>query len=283
MNLPNLVVIGAMKCGTSSLHRYLSHHPEIFMSRKKELCFFAERWDHGVEWYREQFPEHAPVRGESSPNYAKYPAFSEAPERMHAVLGDDVKLVYVVRDPIDRIVSHYVDAYSHERERLSLDDALADLEDNNYVNCSRYAMQLDRYLPFFGMSQILVVAAEDLRERRRATLATIFQFLGVDDSFWCAEHEEVVNRASDRRRKNAIGAVASHVANRLNPVGLAVEIEPQRRRPGRMVKTYVSLTSRRIALPQLGEARRRELTAFLRDDVARLRELTGLGLETWAV
>jgi hypothetical protein len=281
MNLPNLVVIGAMKCGTSSLHRYLSHHPEIFMSRKKELCFFAERWDLGLDWYRAQFPEPAPVRGESSPNYSKHPAFPGVPERMHGVLGEDVKLVYVVREPVERIVSHYVDAYSHGRERRSLDDALAELEDNNFVNCSRYAMQLEQYLPFFPMSRILVVTAEDLSERRRETLAGIFRFLGVDDSFWCPEHEEVVNRASERRRRNVAGNVAARVAGRLNPVGMAVQIEPDRRRSGRLVRTYVSLTSRKIERPELSASRRRELVEFLRDDVARLRDLTGMGLETW--
>jgi sulfotransferase family protein len=282
-HLPNLVVIGAMKCGTSSLHRYLSHHPEIFMSRKKELCFFAERWDHGIGWYREQFPEAAPIRGESSPNYTKYPAFADVPARMHTVLGDDIKLVYVVRDPIARIVSHYVDAYSHEREHRSLDDALEDLKGNHYVNCSRYAMQLDQYLAFFPLSRMLVVSAEDLRDRRREALARIFRFLGVDASFWCPEHEEVVNAGSDRRKRNALGAAATRAARRLNPVPLAVEVEPQPRRHKRLIGAYVSLTSRRIEAPQLGELRRRELVSLLREDADRLRELSGLALESWPV
>jgi hypothetical protein len=282
-HLPNLVVVGAMKCGTSSLHRYLSHHPQIFMSRKKELCFFAQRWENGLDWYLDQFPEPAPIRGESSPNYTKYPAFAGVPERMHAVLGDDVKLVCVVRDPIARIVSHYVDAYSNERERRSLDDALDGLEDNHYVNCSRYAMQLERYLPFFPMSSILVVPAEDLRDARAESLRRIYRFLGVDDAFWCAEHEEVVNAASDRREKNLLGTLAARTARRLNPVGLSVEIEPQPRRSKRLIRAYVSLTSRRIEVPELAAARRRELAAFLRDDAERLRELSGLSLEGWTV
>lgn len=101
--LPNLVVIGGMKCGTSSLHYYLSLHPQISMSEPKELSFFAENWPRGRDWYEAHFPEDLPIRGESSPNYMKHPAFPGVPERMVSLVPD-AKLVYLVRDPIARIV-----------------------------------------------------------------------------------------------------------------------------------------------------------------------------------
>src|SRR6266480_7909195 len=73
--LPNLIVLGAQKCGTSGLHYYLSLHPEVWMSRPKELNFFLEErnWNRGVDWYRRHFDPDARVRGEASPNYTAYP------------------------------------------------------------------------------------------------------------------------------------------------------------------------------------------------------------------
>src|ERR687898_136777 len=73
--LPNLVVLGAQKCGTSGLHFYLDLHPEIAMSMPKELNFFIEErgWPRGTDWYMQHFDPDAPIRGESSPNYTTYP------------------------------------------------------------------------------------------------------------------------------------------------------------------------------------------------------------------
>ena len=183
VELPNLIVIGAMKCGTSSLHHYLSQHPDVVMSEQKELNFFAEErvWQRGLDWYATNFPSGTAVRGESSPNYTKYPAFEGVPERLHGTLPD-AKLVYLLRDPIERIVSHYVDAFSFGRENGTLEETLSDLDDNHYVNCSSYAMQLERYLPFFPLSHILILTTEAMRDERRATLARAFRFLEVDDS-----------------------------------------------------------------------------------------------------
>jgi hypothetical protein len=277
-NLPNLLVIGGMKCGTSSLHYYLSLHPEIFMSEEKELCFFAERWDRGLDWYARQFPSAAPVRGESSPNYTKYPKLGGVPARIHSVVPD-ARLVYLVRDPVERIVSHYVDACSWGRERRTLDDAVREPEDNHYVNCSRYAMQLEQYLPYFPQSSILVVTSDDLREHRRETLGRIFGFLDVDARWWDAACELVLNTTPERRRKNLLGRAAARAAGRLDATALAVTGYRHRAKP--LVRAFVGATSSRLEPPRLSAARERELRSILGEDVARLRELTGLALDSW--
>ena len=108
--LPNLIIIGGLKCGTTSLHHYLNLHPEIAMSRPKELNFFVSElnWPLGRDWYAGHFDRSARIRGESSPHYTNRPSFNGVPGRMHELLGSDVRLVYVVRDPIDRILSHYL-------------------------------------------------------------------------------------------------------------------------------------------------------------------------------
>ena len=106
--LPNLIVIGAQKCGTSSLHNYLAAHPQIAMSRVKEINFFNEetRWAYGTEWYARHF-EPGEVRGESSPAYAFLPESEGTAERMHEVVPN-ARLIYIVRDPVERIRSNYL-------------------------------------------------------------------------------------------------------------------------------------------------------------------------------
>ena len=107
--LPNLVVIGGLKCGTTSLHHYLNLHPEVEMSRPKELNFFVAElnWSLGPDWYSSHFGGGAPIRGESSPHYTNRPRFDGVAERMRSMLAD-ARLIYMVRDPIDRMLSHYL-------------------------------------------------------------------------------------------------------------------------------------------------------------------------------
>ncbi|HET9119805.1 MAG TPA: hypothetical protein VFN72_04675, partial [Solirubrobacterales bacterium] len=83
--LPNLIIIGGLKCGTTSIHHYLGLHPEINMSKPKELNFFVEElnWDLGLDWYEGRFDSRFPVRGESSPHYTNMPYFEGVPERIH--------------------------------------------------------------------------------------------------------------------------------------------------------------------------------------------------------
>ena len=133
--LPNLVIIGGMKCGTTSLHYYLSQHPEIYMSRDKELDFFIEEknWHKGIEWYESQFNVQAKVIGETSPNYTCRHCFPGVPKRMNELLPD-AKLIYLVRHPIKRIVAHYLHNYSEGLESRDLEETLLDSETNQYLS-----------------------------------------------------------------------------------------------------------------------------------------------------
>ena len=189
--LPTFLVIGAMKCGTTSLYRYLADHPEIGMSPRKEIEFFSDdaNWARGGDWYREHFQDFAGALavGECSTGYTKFPAYPDAPARI-AELLPNAKLVYLVRDPVARIRSHYEHSVLAGRERLPIE--LAVLENPEYLDISRYATQLRRYLEHFDASQILVMDSATLRHDRRAAIANIYEFLDVDDSWWDAALEE---------------------------------------------------------------------------------------------
>ena len=183
LTLPNLIVIGAQKCGTSGLHYYLSLHPEVSMSTPKELNFFiTERnYPRGLEWYSRHFDATARCRGEASPNYTAYPQHLGVPERIAAVVPD-VRLVYIVRDPIERITAHFVHNFAKRREKGDLRATLMH-PNTSYVTRSKYFMQLQRYLAHFDEEQILVLDQRDLRDDRMPTLRRLFEFAGVDPGF----------------------------------------------------------------------------------------------------
>ena len=103
---PDFIIIGAMRAGTTALADLLSRHPEIGMSRLKETDYFiAEKnFSRGPVWYQSLFPMDRPIRGEASPNYAKSDVFAGVPQRIHAA-RPDVRLIYIVRDPVERFWS----------------------------------------------------------------------------------------------------------------------------------------------------------------------------------
>lgn len=182
--LPNLIVIGGLKCGTTSVHHYLNLHPQIAMSRPKELNYFVTELnrDLGADWYRSHFDPAARIRGESSPHYTNLPRFAGVAERMAAELEDGTRLIYMVRDPIDRILSHYVHNTGGGYEGRPIEQALA-APGSSYVERSRYATQLDPFLQRFGAERVRIISQDELRDRRAETMRGAFEFLGVDAGF----------------------------------------------------------------------------------------------------
>ena len=187
--LPNLVLIGGLKCGTTSLHHYLNLHPQIAMSRPKELNFFVAElnWSLGAEWYASHFDPAAEVRGETSPHYTNRPRLDGVAPRMRTLISD-TKLVYAVRDPVERLLSHYVHNVGGGYESRPLEEVLAD-EGSAYVDRGRYAYQLEPYLEAFDRDAIAIVAQDELRADREGTMRSLFEFLGVDAGFRSPEFE----------------------------------------------------------------------------------------------
>ena len=274
--LPNLVVIGARKAGTTSLYHYLRRHPDIWMSREKELDFFvAERnWRRGRAWYERFFEADCAVRGEASPAYASLPRHPGVAERMAAMVPE-ARIVYLVRDPVERLLSHYAMDVAIGRERRALDDVARD-EAGAFVAEGRYWMQLEPYLERFPAERILVLDAEELLRRRARTLRRLFAFLGVEEGFTSEGFAEVhMRRPARRRRRPAAAAV-----NALNRgLGKARSYELRQRVPGPLRRLLTS----ELEGPELGAAQRRRLEGLFAEDVARLREFTGSELGTWSV
>lgn len=214
--LPTFIVIGAMKSGTTSLYEYISAHPGAFTTTPKEPEFFSTNWDRGLDWYRNAFAgaEEFAAAGEFSTSYTKYPFVSGVAERMALVIPD-VKLVYVVRDPVERIRSMYMHEVVRGRERESFDRAVRRAPQSHldsYLDLSRYAYQLGQYLEHFSREQILVIRSEDLRDQRAATMTAVFEFLGLDPSFEVPGLNIEHFRSDDRRiRRPVVADVAALV------------------------------------------------------------------------
>ncbi|WP_435769509.1 sulfotransferase family protein [Nocardioides sp. SYSU DS0651] len=206
--LPTVVVVGAMKGGTSALHEHIDEHPDVAMSRPKELNFFngptrpphddAARWwqdgqwHRGVGWYAEQFDPTVPARGESSPGYTS-PSHPEVAERMAAVLPG-VRLVYLVRDPLARALSQYAHHRRDGSEPRPPGQALLDPA-SQYVARSRYVERLRPFLDVFGPEQVHIVVQERLLTRPGPEMARVFEHVGVDPSAVRAEaFRKVVHR-----------------------------------------------------------------------------------------
>ena len=276
--MPNVLVIGAAKCGTTSLHHYLNLHPEIAMSREKELHFFVGElnWKRGRDWYASHFDAAAPVRGESSVGYTAFPHFQDVAQRMHSVVPQ-AKLIYMVRDPVDRILSAYVQRFSDRRENRPLSQALLPLAGNDLVERSRYHYQLQQFLPYYDLSRILVVCLEELQGEREHELARIYEFLGVDPGFRDPGMFVVKHQTRFKRRKSRFAIALKRFAEtRLT----RFVSQDTRRWIGRLV--YQPL-GRPIERPTLDSTLRRQLEDYIRPDLEQLRRLTRQSYASWSV
>ncbi|MEM9346365.1 MAG: sulfotransferase domain-containing protein [Planctomycetota bacterium] len=183
--LPNFLVIGAFKGATTSLAKRLSEHPEIFMYPRKETHFFSidEEYQKGLDFYKSYFKDHQsePVIGEASPSYTRSKQYPNALKRIVQTLPD-VKLIYILRHPIKRIESHWIEARRSGFPIAEFNEAVfADHEDLVHTSC--YWSELNQFREFYSDDKILIVFTEDLQEKPHEVLEQCFKFLDVDPAY----------------------------------------------------------------------------------------------------
>ena len=193
---PNLFIIGAMKSGTSFLWSLLASHPSIFLCRPKEPSHFVDPiqlrelqpwfWQQGY-WRSEevylqlfQSARNSAIVGEASVYYTHLPLASGVAERISR-FNPDARLIYVMRDPIERTISHYWHRVRHNGECRSITQAIK--TDPQYRDVSYYKMQISPYLKAFKRDQLMLLTFEELVGNTAETVRGIFRWLNVDSSF----------------------------------------------------------------------------------------------------
>lgn len=306
MRLPNFIVIGAPRCGTTALYYTLDKHPQVYMSLIKETNFFlyyqtndpppsfnierreklAQKSVRTMDDYLACFRDagnHVAV-GEASPNYMAAP---EAPKRINSLLPD-AKLIAILRQPIERAYSHYLFTYRQPRdhseakanfaEKLELNERkiAADGVGTSFLGGSRYYEQLRGFFDIFDSKQIHVCLYEEMQNP--LFFPSIFKFLGVDDSY----HADLA------LRYNQSGQPKSSGLQRL----IKKKITPFKQMARRYLPSSVTMamghlqhrfsSSNIVRSEDLPKEQRIELTRhYFDEDIQRLQDLLGRDLSLW--
>lgn len=271
---PDFVIIGAMKSGTTTLDRHLRDHPEIGMSRDKETNYFvAEKtFGNGPRWYSGQFDPARRLHGEASPNYTKVDVFKGVPERL-AAHCDGVKLVYIVRDPVDRALSQYRHSWTIGDIAMDPEAFAGSAEWDHVVATSSYARQLDAYLPHIPLHRILVLDFVDLVRSPQATMDRLAAYLDV------APHPVAEGSHNEASELSRVPAPVLRLAQ--SPLGQAMNRVVSREARDRIRRLVARGKSRQP--PPVPDAVVGRLKEALAPDVARFRSLTGHGFPEWSL
>lgn len=225
--LPDFIIIGAMKSATSTLQEQLARQPGIFMCDPKEPNFFSDdsQYGRGIEWYSSLFSPAIPgdLMGEASTHYTKLPTHGETISRMHAVVPD-ARLVYVMRHPIDRLVSHYVHEWSMGNIHCGINDAVRKFPE--MIAYGEYSLQLAPYFEVYGRDNILPVFFDRLTRAPQSELERVCRFIGYKGTPRWLEELKPSNVSSERLRRFPLfdvvvkSAVATQLRRTLVPRNL---------------------------------------------------------------
>lgn len=294
MVLPNFICPGAARSATTTLYYLLIQHPRVFLPQIKETRFFALDYDKGLSWYEQKYyadaKEHIAV-GDISPVYLIH---DKCPARIRECLGSEIKLIFMLRNPVERAYSHYSMLRHHQFEDLPFEKALALGEKERiekslrfygheygfqYLKESSYFQLIQRYLRYYPLDQMTFVLFEDFAAETERCLAGILQFLGVHEPHQF-RYEVYQNQAV---------AAGSHRISRLfycNPVAKKMRDFIQQHTSWKTQSALkklknVLLGGRKSGLPPLNEETRISLQEYFAGEIARLETLTGLDLSGW--
>ena len=277
--LPDFIIAGAQKCGTTSLHHYLAAHPRLFLPRRpQELHFFDfdANYEKGMQWYSAHFAKAAPGQkvGQTSPLYL----YDErVPARLAGMLPD-VRIIVLLRDPVKRAYSHYWHQVKKGTEDLPFMPALAREQQRiavnydyrrwySYLDRGRYTRQLARFNQVFPRRQLLVLSTEALGARPYETLGRCFEFLGVEP----LPRDTVSALAARRFNESRLPRLPR----------LQQWIGRRRQRLPLLAGVVDKLNLRPAANPPMPEEARSFLVRQFSDDIARLEQEFGFDTSAW--
>ena len=202
MQLPDFIIIGAMKCGTSTLAAQLGQQAGVFMTTPKEPNFFSDDaiYARGEDWYQNLFSaaSETDVTGEASTHYTKLPTYPETLTRMQAA-GGQPKLVYVIRNPVERAISHYIHEWTEAR--MGNDPIEAFAQNTELVDYGRYAMQIAPFIDAYGQEAVLLSSLEQIKADPHHAFAEVAAHLGLPDGAAWDDTLGAQNVSAERARK----------------------------------------------------------------------------------
>lgn len=271
--LPNLLIIGAMKSGTSSLHEYLNLHPDIFMSEPKEIHYYADanykNWS--IDKYKSFFLTDKKIVGTSPQSYSKChnKYYQNIPERIFKD-SPDIQLIYIVRDPIERYRSHILESYHCD----SQEDIKYSIESDNYIKTSMYGMQLKAYLKYFNPKQIYILSLEELKKDSLGEMNKIFDFLGVKNLSENNLFEFKVNLADEKLIPRII---KDSILYRL---GAKLNLPFTNRLAKIVAKQFFRYQTKKR---KLSDEEVQDLKSILREDIEMFKKLSGKSFSYWNI
>ncbi|WP_150297365.1 sulfotransferase family protein [Salipiger aestuarii] len=273
--LPGLIVVGAMRAGTTTLYHHLSNHPEIGMSRMKETDFFVPKMNFplGMSWYQSQFDPGYSIYGEASPSYAMCHLWRGVPARIHGVLPN-VRLIFLARDPVDRFVSHYQHAWNTGTARVQPADLIDSQVGQNMLETSRYARQINAYLEHFPREQLFIIDFDQLSRDPQAVMDGVVDFVGVSR----CEIAGIPTRNDAASNARLPGFVQRAWRSR----GLRRFDRYISRSARDRARNLLSVAPNRGA-PEVGAELRAEVAERLAPDAHAFRALSGLPFDDWQV
>lgn len=271
--LPNFLIIGAQKAATTWLAKCLGEHPDVFMVDIKEVRFFNRYFARGVEWYESNFSGWSgqAAVGEGTPGYIYFP---QVAGRIKATLGDDVKLIASLRNPVDRAYSAFWMFLSHGDIPVDAEFRTCFQQDRNGLRTrGNYFVQLSRYMERFAREDLLVLIHEEVKQDSQRALSDCFQFLGVDAQFAPDSLSTRVNKALDV-------SVAHHQVWRVRRALGALPLEIERPLISLGHHVFRRLPKQRDYTP-LDEELGQELLVEFMSDIEQLECLLGRDLSIW--
>ncbi len=272
LKLPGFLIIGAMKSGTTSLYRDLQLNPNIFMPDDKEPATLVDDGvltDAGRSEYAALFRRARPeqICGEASTAYTKRPTHEGVPGRAHALLGPDLRIIYIVREPVSRAISHHRHLAGLQQLPPAFDAALA--QDATLIDYGRYAMQVEPWIETFGPDRVRVIGFEQFVKQRRQGVRDMCAFLGVEANDEQIDDHRVYN--ASRGKPQMVGAWRTL---RSNVVYDRVVRPLLPRRVREMLRRALLPREAAPPAPPSAAALDRMITAF-RSDSERLQQLAG--------
>ena len=275
--IPNFLLVGATKAATTWLYQRLNEHPEIYVPSLKEINYFSRRYDRGQEWYLSFFADVAQEKaiGELSPSYF---TSDETPARIKA-LNSDMRLIFMLRDPIQRAYSQYCmelryNTVSEDIEReLSLDSII--------VRESLYARQIAKYLELFPRENLKFIIYDEIKTDPEKVLTDLYSFLQVDSNYQNPAIYEQTYAKQPRQKYQKLYTLLVAIYRWIN----------NNNRWGRKILStlkdrgfndkFHDLNSTDREYPQLSATKKQELEEFYREDTKQLAQLLDRDLTSW--